>query len=136
MQPLGPGDPTDLNLRLSPEMASFRALVLAFVTRYLSEWGQSPSYGEIAAGLDSNRFRVKRAVVSLERAGLLIRGPSPRGLMLPDAITEAQRTLERAGLLPAAVPLRTNQTLLPPAVLDYPAPIDGTRGTRTDGNCG
>jgi hypothetical protein len=114
-------------------MASFRALVLAFVTRYLTEWGQSPSYGEIAAGLSSNRFRVKRAVVSLERSGLLIRGPAPRGLMLPDAIAEAQRTLARAGLAPPAAGERTNQTLLPPAVLTYPARNSRTGDPRDDG---
>lgn len=102
--------------RLSPEMASFRALVLAFVRDYLTRWGQSPSYGEIAAGTNSNRTRVKRAVVSLERAGLLLRSPGTRGLALPDEIERARLTLERAGLLPV-----TNPTLLPPAALDYPS---------------
>lgn len=113
--------------KLSPEMASFRALVLAFVRSYLTEWGQSPSYGEIAAGTGSNRTRVKRAVVSLERAGLLLRTPGTRGLALPDEIERARLTLERAGLLPV-----TNPTLLPPPALDYPAgrnrPKRGKRG--------
>ena len=126
--------------RLSPEMASFRALVLVFVTSYIHTWGQSPSYGEIAAGTNSNRTRVKRAVVSLERKGLLLRAGGVRGLSLPDEIAQARLTLERAGLLPsgsAAVgrkePPVTKPTLLPPAALDYPRPIDGTRGQRKDG---
>lgn len=154
--------------RLSPEMASFRALVLGFVRSYLTEWGQSPSYGEIAAGLGSNRTRVKRAVVSLERAGLLLRTPGTRGLALPDEIERARQLLERAGLFDAnrpsgpqarlgarsgsgaagnsredggaeALPHNgnvTNPTLLPPAVLDYPAPIDCKRGQHRNGTSG
>lgn len=111
--------------RLSPAMASFRALVLGFVRGYLTEWGQSPSYGEIAAGLGSNRTRVKRAVVSLEKAGLLLRTPGTRGLALPDEIERARLTLERAGMLPAPPgPSVTNRTLLPPPALDYPARDD------------
>jgi hypothetical protein len=85
-------------------MASFRALVLDFVRSYLTRWGQSPSYGEIAAGLSSNRTRVKRAVVSLEREGLLLRRPGTRGLALPDEIERARQLLERAGLLDANRP--------------------------------
>ncbi len=97
----GGDDGADPPLRLAPEMASFRALVLAFVTEYLTRWGQSPSYGEIAAGLGSNRTRVKRAVVSLEKAGLLLRNSGTRGLALPDEIERARQTLARAGLLEA-----------------------------------
>lgn len=123
----------DKALRLSPEMASFRALVLDFVKGYIGSWGQSPSYGEIAAALASNRTRVKRAIISLERAGLLLRAPGSRGLTLPDEIERARLTLERAGMLGSGAPV-TNPTLLPPPVLDYPASIDGTRGTRRDGN--
>ena len=120
--------------RLSPEMASFRALVLAFVRDYLTQWGQSPSYGEIAAGTGSNRTRVKRAVVSLERAGLLLRSPGTRGLALPDEIERARLTLERAGLLPAAAAPVTNPTLLPPAALDYPSDRNRSRrGKRGNG---
>lgn len=119
-------------LRLVPEMASFRALVLDFVRSYLTRWGQSPSYGEIAAGLDSNRTRVKRAIVSLEREGLLLRRKGTRGLALPDEIAKARQLLERAGLMPTV----TNPTLLPPAVLDYPERIDGDQGQRQDGASG
>jgi hypothetical protein len=70
------------------------------VKGYIARWGQSPSYGEIAAGTGSNRTRVKRAVVSLEKAGLLLRSPGTRGLALPDEIARAKLTLARAGLLP------------------------------------
>lgn len=120
-------DPPQEVGRLSPEMASFRGLVLAFVRSYLTEWGQSPSYGEIAAATGSNRTRVKRAVVSLERAGLLLRTPGTRGLALPDEIERARLTLERAGLLPAAAAPVTNPTLLPPAALDYPSDRNRSR---------
>lgn len=105
-------------LRLKPEMVSFRGLVLAFVDSYINTWGQSPSYGEIAAATRSNRTRVKRAVASLEREGLLLRRKGTRGLSLPDAVEKARRTLERAGMLPSV----TNPTLLPPPALDYPSP--------------
>lgn len=123
-----PGQP----MKLSPEMASFRALVLAFVREYVAAWGQSPSYGEIAAGVQSNRTRVKRAVVSLERAGLLLRTPGTRGLSLPDEVERARLTLERAGLLPPTSV--TNQTLLPPPALDYPStPHRANRGRNRNG---
>lgn len=124
-------------LKLSPEMASFRALVLTFIKGYIADWGQSPSYGEIAAGTRSNRTRVKRAVVSLERAGLLLRAKGTRGLALPDEIEQARLTLQRAGLLPSATSAVTNPTLLPEPALDYPAGRDPvTRGKRDDGASG
>lgn len=139
-----PGESEHDPARLSPEMASFRALVLDFVAGYIARWGQSPSYGEIAAALGSNRTRVKRAVVSLERKGLLIRAGGVRGLSLPDEIERARQTLARAGLLPSSSeavgqqghPV-TKPTLLPPAALDYPARGNhATRGNRHDGNSG
>lgn len=128
--------PEDLHptLRLRPEMASFRALVLDFVRTYLTRWGQSPSYGEIAAGLDSNRTRVKRAIISLEREGLLHRSPGSRGLRLPSDIETARKVLERAGMIPPDVCV-TNPTLLPPPALDYPArDHQAERGKRQDGH--
>lgn len=101
--PTGPprsgSGPAGQEARLCPEMASFRALVLDFVRDYIARWGQSPSYGEIAAGLASNRTRVKRALRSLELAGLLLRRPGTRGISLPGDIEQARLTLERAGLL-------------------------------------
>jgi hypothetical protein len=95
-------------------MASFRALVLDFVRDYIARWGQSPSYGEIAAGLTSNRTRVKRALRSLELAGLLLRRPGTRGISLPGDIEQARLTLERAGLLdPASGELVAGQSAEP-----------------------
>ena len=121
--------------RLSPDMASFRALVLAFVVSYINSWGQSPSYGEIAAATGSNRTRVKRAVASLEKAGLLHRTPGTRGLSLPDAIDRARQTLIRAGVMPVVAAAVTKPTLLPPPALDYPSPARrGAKGHRKDGN--
>lgn len=136
-------------------MASFRALVLDFVAGYIARWGQSPSYGEIAAGTNSNRTRVKRALVSLERKGLLVRAGGVRGLSLPDEIERARQTLERAGLLPPERPSAgqassseavglprqktpvTKPTLLPPPALDYPARGNqAVEGNRRDGNSG
>lgn len=131
--PLSAGDDrADGPLRLAPEMASFRALVLDFVTSYIQRWQQSPSYGEIAAGLDSNRTRVKRAVVSLEREGLLLRRKGTRGLALPDEIARARQLLERAGVLSV-----TNPTLPGTPALDYPRDSEQAgRGQQHDGNSG
>ena len=113
--------------RLSPEMASFRNLVLGFVRRYLAEHGVSPSYGEIAAGVGSHRVRVHRAIKVLVRDQLLERRPGPRGLMLPNARSEAMRKLaalgwyvdEARGL--AIEPGVTHCILPMVPVLDYPA---------------
>lgn len=129
----------DDTARLRPEMASFRALVLDFVRNYILRWNQSPSLGEIAAATRSNRTRVKRAIASLVKAGLLVRVPGPRGLSLPDELAQARAVLERAGLL--HVPSSsgalgqqgtvTKATLLPPPALDYPAQRTGAaRGQR------
>lgn len=126
-------DRGDGPLRLAPEMASFRALVLDFVRTYLTRWGQSPSYGEIAAGLDSNRTRVKRAVVSLEREGLLLRRKGTRGLALPDEIARARQLLERAGVLSGV----TNPTLPGTPALDYPRDSEQAGGEQQhNGNSG
>ena len=131
----GAGEPDPA--RLSPEMASFRALVLDFVRAYIARWGQSPSYGEIAAGTNSNRTRVKRALVSLEHKGLLLRAGGVRGLSLPNDVEQALKTLERAGMLPSTsvavgqtgAPV-TKPTLLPRAALDYPAPVNDDQGEK------
>ena len=83
--------------RLRPEMASRRLLVLAFVREYIRDKGGSPSYGEIASKLGTNRERIRKAVNSLAREGLLLRTPGPRGLALPEARDEALRVLGRLG---------------------------------------
>lgn len=123
-------------------MASWRLLVLAFVREYIDRWGHSPSYGEIAAGLSSNRTRVRKAVRSLERDGLVLRAPGPRGLTLPTVRDEAVRQLRALGFivdedcLQVKAPV-TDPPLLPPAALDYdPDPTDGdiAHGERRNGS--
>ena len=127
-------------------MASFRLLVLGFVRDYIGLMGASPSYGEIAAELYSNRKRVMKAVRSLERDALLIRAPGPRGLRLPSLRDAALRQLRDAGYfidedLKVAVPPEswferyagamlpvTKRGLLTTPALDYlpePAPPPG-----------
>ena len=71
-------------LRQRPEMASLKLLVLKFVQQYIAEWKGSPSLGEIASALATNRTRVRRAIRRLELDGQLVRVPGPRGLSLPD----------------------------------------------------
>lgn len=117
----------DRDLRLAPEMASFRLLVLAFVRDYIGQWQQSPSQGEIANATGSSRTSVRRAVKSLASDGLLLRTPGHRGLKLPSMREEALRQLRELGWLVDEDLMRVgrpgaNPTLLPPAVLDYPAP--------------
>lgn len=107
-------------------MASFRLLALAFITEYIGENGASPSYGEIAAALESSRERVRKAVRSLELDGLLLRSPGPRGLTLPTLRDAAVRQLRELGwkvdedLRRVAEPV-TDPPLLPPIELDYPS---------------
>ena len=121
-------------LRQRPEMASLKLLVLKFVQQYIAQWQGSPSLGEIASALATNRTRVRRAVRRLELDGSLVRVPGPRGLSLPDDEPVALRQLrargwtinadDRTATPPAASPSKgqisvTNQPLLPPAELDY-----------------
>lgn len=84
-------------VRLVPEMASLRLLVLDFVRGYIGRWGASPSYGEIAHALGTNRKRVFKAVKSLSADGALLRVPGPRGLSLPEAEDAALRQLRSLG---------------------------------------
>lgn len=109
-------------------MASFRLLVLAFVRDYVNCHGASPSYGEIAAGLDASKTRVKKAVLSLERSGLILRTPGARGLSLPSGRDAAIRELTALGFVVYPPghdtardgPLGSNRPLLPEPELDYP----------------
>lgn len=84
---------TDAPARLTPGMVSRRLLVLAFVRSYIEQWGASPSYGEIAAGVGVNRARAYQLVRKLVSSGQLLRRPGPRGLTLPDTRDEAVRAL-------------------------------------------
>ena len=106
--------------QLRPEMASLRLKVLAFVRGYIRAHGGSPSYGEIAAGLNTNRERVRKAVKRLIANGELARVPGPRGLALPDDERAALRRLEAAGwaIDPAARTV-TNRPLQRGFDLDY-----------------
>jgi len=117
--------------RLTPAMASFRLLVLSFVTEYVLQNRDSPSYGEIAAKLDSNRMRVKRAVHSLLADGKLLRVAEHRGLRLPSLRDEVIRQLRDEGWTVDEDLLSvTNPTLPPRPLFDYPerGPDGGTNG--------
>lgn len=109
--------------RLVPEMSSRRWQVLAFIRDYIGRMGGSPSYGEIAAALSTNRTRVKEAVRGLVRDGHLLTNGHPRGLALPEDRAAAIRTLRSLGwwvneAVTAAAPV-TDPTLPGIPVLDY-----------------
>lgn len=109
-------------------MASPRLLVLHFVREYIEQWSESPSYGEIANALETNRTRVRKLIRSLEAEGLILRRPGPRGLRLPSKIQQAIRQLEEMGYcvdvdaaqIHAPHGAVTHSPLLPPPALDYP----------------
>lgn len=111
--------------RLKPEMASFRLLVLAFVRDYITRFGVSPSQGEIGHALDVTRTRVRHALRSLEKDGLILRGRGERAITLPSLRDEAIRQLRDLGWtcdeqlrrIAAGSPV---STVLPPPELDYP----------------
>lgn len=110
-------------LKLAPQMASRRLLVLAFVRAYIARWGASPSYGEIAAGVGASPTRVRDAVKSLARAGLLHREPGPRGLSLPSDEEAARRILHARGFtVSRGGACGAQSTLHAGPVLDYIAP--------------
>jgi hypothetical protein len=106
-------------------MASLRLLVLNFVRGYIGHWNDSPSYGEIAEALGTNRERIRQAVRSLVEDELLLRTPGPRGLALPSDRDHAIRVLHALGytvfpsgqILP--MPPLTNPTLPMIPMLDY-----------------
>lgn len=127
-------------VRLRPEMASRRLIVLEFVRSYITQWNGSPSLGEIANGCAISRTRARQLVARLVRDGKLLRKPGPRGLSLPERRDEALRRLRDLGwsidselnTITAASPHDsgdpcTNPTLLPPAALDY-IPVDDREG--------
>jgi hypothetical protein len=77
------GAQNDASLRLKPEMASRRLLVLAFVREYITRWGQSPSYGEISSGLAISPTRARQLVKALVAGGQLIRSQALGALHFP-----------------------------------------------------
>ena len=115
-------------------MASFRGLVLVFVTDYLNDFGLSPSQGEIVNGVaGATRQRVRMALKSLAKDGLLIKVPGHRGLRLPTAREAARRvlieegyTIDEAKRL-VAPPVKANTTPSLPGVppLIYPKRTKG-----------
>lgn len=106
--------------RLRPDMASFRLLVLDFVRGYLEQWGQGPSYSEIANHLEADRYRVRWAVKRLVKQGRLVQQPGARGLSLPDACSAAALVLAEHGwAVDPAGRTATNAPLPGLAVLDY-----------------
>ncbi|MEM6493679.1 MAG: hypothetical protein AAF650_04800, partial [Pseudomonadota bacterium] len=120
--------------RLSPEMASFRALVLAFVREYIEAWSLSPSYGEIAAHCECSIGRVRDALKALVREGKLIKVRGPRGLRLPTEHAAALKALIEAGyrvdesarivthlVTQGEAGKSTHSPLLPPPELTYPS---------------
>lgn len=134
-------------LRQRPEMASCKLLVLKFVRQYIADWAGSPSLGEIAHALGTNRTRVRRAIKRLEADGQLVRVPGPRGLSLPEeeplavrqlrargwTINPGDRTATAPGSGPPSV---TKEPLLPPAELDYPPASIPSRGSGDYGEKG
>lgn len=80
-------------------MTSRRLLVLAFVRDYIGRWGSSPSYGEIANGLDISPTRARQLVKALVSAGQVLRKPGARGLSLPTLRDEAIRQLRELGFV-------------------------------------
>ena len=114
------GDSLDGERRLRPGMASLRLLVLDFVRQYWARWGGSPSYGEIAGGLATNRVRVQRAVRLLVQRGELLRVPGPRGLFLPGSEAGALQVLRALGWTVEGEGRGVTQSSLPaPPLLDY-----------------
>jgi DNA-binding MarR family transcriptional regulator len=87
----------DLRARGIRTMVSVRLRALAFVHDYIGQWRNSPSLGEIAAAIGTDRTMAHRAVKSLVASGLLNKTPGVRGISLPDQEQEALRILARAG---------------------------------------
>lgn len=116
-------------VRLRPEMASLRLIVLKFITDYIGQWGGSPSYGEIAHGCDTNRDRVKKIVHRLARDGLINHVRGPRGISLPQQEQAAAAHLRKIGYridthqriikIGRRRFSDTEKPLLPPVELDY-----------------
>ena len=83
--------------RLSPTMVSRKLLILDFIRRYIAEWRQGPSLGEIAADQGISRPNVLKHVRTLTREGELVRRPGPRGIALPDRQQVAKEQLRADG---------------------------------------
>ena len=126
MGSLPPKEKADSQRRLTPEMGSFRLLVLGFVRDYIEAHHVSPSQGEIRNALDTTRSRVRDALRSLEGDGLIHRRAGQRGISLPSMRDDAIRLLREEGyrvdedMKTFSPPDDPHSTLLPPPELDYP----------------
>lgn len=84
--------------RLSPEMASRKLQVLAFVRAYYRAHSAGPSLSEIANGLGTNKTRVQAALRKLQREGRIHREAGiARGIRPNDSHEEALRLLRADG---------------------------------------
>ena len=83
--------------RLSPTMVSRKLLILDFIRRYIAQWRQGPSLGEIAADQGISRQNAQKHVKTLAREGVILRRPGPRGIALPETGQEAKAQLRAAG---------------------------------------
>lgn len=84
--------------RLSPEMASRRLQVLAFVRMFHAQHGVGPSLSEMAAAIGTNRARVQGAVRKLAREGRIHYQPGvPRGIRPAESHEEALQLLQSEG---------------------------------------
>lgn len=84
--------------RLSPEMASRKLQVLAFVRLFHAQHGVGPSLSEMAAAIGTNRARVQGAVRKLAREGRIHYQPGvPRGIRPAESHEEALVLLQSEG---------------------------------------
>lgn len=86
--------------RLTPEMRSRKLQALDFIKRYIAQWGQSPSIGEVGAALGVSRKRAHELIHQLAREEMIrhARGKT-RGISLIDRgeeISEADMLLRLA----------------------------------------
>ncbi len=84
--------------RLSPEMASRKLQVLAFIRLFHAQHGVGPSLGEIAAAVGTTRTRVHDSIRKLAREGRVHHMPGqPRGVRPAETRDEALRVLREEG---------------------------------------
>ena len=129
--------------RLSPQMASRKLQVLAFIRAYYAAHGVGPSLSEMAAAIGSNRSRVQDAIRKLAAEGRIHRAPGQaRGVRPLSAQEEAVRHVRDAGYLvfdPALVPLLdiempvTKASLPGPSAHGHKVPLQGGSGYGADG---
>ena len=65
-------------------MTKIQAQILAFIREFIAEHGYSPSFAEIAKGVDTWPGTARVNVIELHKRGYLIRGEGVRNIRLPD----------------------------------------------------